>query len=155
LTNDAERRFKELEAQIDATSSVLAPVTGRITEIKVSQGAVANAGMPIASIQSGDQGLELVLYVPPRHGKEVRRGMLAHARRTGVARSPTLSQTDVLSRRRPVRSAEQQAGKGKERAECERREDRFFMKNPVRRDYQEREATRCMEPASRAQVPLP
>ena len=76
--NDAERRFKELEAQIDATSSVLAPVPGRITEIKVSQGAVANAGMPIASIQSGDQGLELVLYVPPRHGKEVRRGMLAH-----------------------------------------------------------------------------
>jgi hypothetical protein len=53
----------------------------------------------------------------------------------GVARSPTLSQTDVLSRRHPVRSAEQQAGKSKDRAECERREDRFFLKNPVRRDY--------------------
>ena len=73
----------------------------------------------------------------------------------GVARSPNLSQADVLSRRRPVRPAEQQAGKCKDRAERERREDRFFLKNPVRRDCQESEATRCMEPASRAQVPLP
>src|SRR6266508_1103176 len=68
----------------------------------------------------------------------------------GVARSPNLSPADVLSRRRPVRPAEQQAGKCKDRAERERREDRFFLKNPVRRDCQESEATRCMEPASRA-----
>ena len=76
--NDAERRRKELEAQIEATSSVLAPVAGRVTEIKVAVGAVVSPGAPIASIQSGDQGLELVLYVPPRHGKEVKPGMSAH-----------------------------------------------------------------------------
>ena len=76
--NDAERKRRELEAQFEATSLVLAPVAGRVTEIKIAAGAVVNPGMPIASIQSGDQGLELVLYVPPRHGKEVKAGMTAH-----------------------------------------------------------------------------
>jgi HlyD family secretion protein len=76
--NDADRKRRELEVQFEATSSVLAPVDGRVTEIKVAAGAVVNPGMPIASIQSGDQGLELVLYVPPRHGKEVKPGMTAH-----------------------------------------------------------------------------
>jgi HlyD family secretion protein len=73
--NDAERRIAELDVEIAAASSVLAPVAGRIIDVKVSAGSPASAGTPIASIQSGDQGLELVLYVPPRHRKDVKPGM--------------------------------------------------------------------------------
>jgi HlyD family secretion protein len=73
--SDAVRRLGEVEAQTAASSAVAAPVAGRVTEIKVSDGAVVAAGMPIASIQSGGEGLELVLYVPPEHGKKVRPGM--------------------------------------------------------------------------------
>src|SRR5712691_444712 len=73
----------------------------------------------------------------------------------GVARSPNLSQADVLSWRRPMRPAKQQAGKSKEHAECERREYRFFLKNPVRRHGQESEATGCIQAAFGTQVPLP
>jgi HlyD family secretion protein len=73
--SDAVRRLGEVEAQTAASSAVAAPVAGRVTEIKVSDGAVVAAGMPIASIQSGGEGLDLVLYVPPEHGKKVRPGM--------------------------------------------------------------------------------
>jgi HlyD family secretion protein len=73
--SEAERKASEVEAQLSDTSSVLAPVAGRVTELKVSEGAVVAAGGPIASIQSGEQGLELVLYVPPEHGKKVKPGM--------------------------------------------------------------------------------
>jgi HlyD family secretion protein len=73
--NEAERRVGEFEVQLATTTAITAPVAGRVTEIKVSDGAVARPGMPIASIQSGEEGLELVLYVPPEHGKRVQPGM--------------------------------------------------------------------------------
>lgn len=73
--NEAERRVSEFEVQLSTTTGITAPVAGRVTEIKVAEGSVARPGMSIASIQSGDAGLELVLYVPPEHGKRVEPGM--------------------------------------------------------------------------------
>jgi HlyD family secretion protein len=73
--SEAERNLNQLTAQFAATSVVEAPVAGSVIETKVAEGAVVTAGMSIASIQSGEQGLELVLYVPPEHGKTVKPGM--------------------------------------------------------------------------------
>ncbi len=73
--SEGERKLTELTAQFAVTSVVLAPVAGRVIETKVSQGAVVTAGMSIASIQSGERGLEMVLYVPPEHGKKIKPGM--------------------------------------------------------------------------------
>jgi HlyD family secretion protein len=74
-TSDARRHVDELQVQLAANSVVTAPVSGRVTEIKASEGAVVRPGMPVASVQSGDRGLELVLYIPPEHGKKVKPGM--------------------------------------------------------------------------------
>ncbi len=73
--SEAERNAAELQSQVAGTSVVRAPIAGHVTEIKVSEGAVVTPGQPIVSIQSGAQGLELVLYVPPEHGKTVKPGM--------------------------------------------------------------------------------
>ena len=74
-TSDAGRHVDELQVQLAANSVVTAPVSGRVTEIKASEGAVVRPGMPVASVQSGDRGLELMLYIPPEHGKKVKPGM--------------------------------------------------------------------------------
>ena len=74
--SEAERNLSQLTAQFAATSVVQAPVAGRVIETKVAEGSVVTAGASIASIQSGEQGLELMLYVPPEHGKAVKPGML-------------------------------------------------------------------------------
>jgi HlyD family secretion protein len=73
--SEAERNLSQLTAQFAATSVVQAPVAGRVIETKVAEGSVVAAGASISSIQSGEQGLELVLYVPPEHGKAVKPGM--------------------------------------------------------------------------------
>ena len=70
----AERQVKEVETRID-TQRILAPVSGRITEIKASIGAVLVPGQPVVSIRSGEEALGVLIYIPPADGKRVQTGM--------------------------------------------------------------------------------
>ena len=72
----AERQVKEVEARIE-TQRILAPVSGRITEIKASVGAVLEPGQPVVSIRTGEEGLGVLIYIPPADGKRVETGMEA------------------------------------------------------------------------------
>jgi HlyD family secretion protein len=72
---DAERQLSELELQLQQRDQVLSPAAGRVTELKVAVGNRIPAGTPIASIESGVTGLQLVLYLPPDQGKLVKPGM--------------------------------------------------------------------------------
>ncbi|MBP2297350.1 NHLP bacteriocin system secretion protein [Azospirillum picis] len=72
---DARRRVDELVLQIEQDTRILSPTDGRVTEWKVADGARVAAGMPVVSIESGARGLQLVLYVPPEHGKALKPGM--------------------------------------------------------------------------------
>ncbi|CAO3439249.1 NHLP bacteriocin system secretion protein [Azospirillum endophyticum] len=72
---DARRRVDELALQLEQDSRILSPTDGRITEWKVAEGARVAAGTPVVSIESGARGLQLVLYVPPEHGKKLKPGM--------------------------------------------------------------------------------
>ena len=54
---------------------MLAPANGRVTELKTVVGGRVSAGTPIVSIESGVTGLQLVLYLPPDQGKQVKPGM--------------------------------------------------------------------------------
>ena len=76
LLNSAERQVKEVEARIE-TQRILAPVSGRITEIKASIGAVLGPGQPVVSIRTGEEGLGVLVYIPPADGKRVETGMEA------------------------------------------------------------------------------
>ena len=74
---EATRRVGELEAQVRRSETVTSPVAGRVTEIKTAPGARVAGGAALAALESGSNGLQLVLYLPPDEGKRVRPGMEA------------------------------------------------------------------------------
>ena len=71
---EAQRDVKELETLIE-TWRIRAPVSGRITEIKAQIGAVLQAGESVLGIQTGDEGLDVLIYVSTADGKRVAPGM--------------------------------------------------------------------------------
>lgn len=71
----AERAIRELESQLDRDTHVLAPTTGRVTEIRATAGTMVSIGQGVLGIESAGQGLEAVAYIPTRHGKLVTAGM--------------------------------------------------------------------------------
>ena len=70
----AARAVSELEARL-ATHEILAPVSGRVAEVKAGAGAVLGAGAPVLSIQPASEKLEALIYVPPADGKRIEAGM--------------------------------------------------------------------------------
>ena len=73
---EAERLVNELGAVI-RTWRIEAPVTGRVTEIKAQIGATLEPGQPVISIETGGEGFDVLIYVPPVDGKRVEAGMPA------------------------------------------------------------------------------
>ena len=72
----AEYRMQELETLI-STRRILAPASGRITEVKAAVGTLLFPGQPVASIETGSGDLEALIYVPPAEGKRIEPGMEA------------------------------------------------------------------------------
>src|SRR6185503_1479069 len=68
-------RVQDLASRIPRNARIVTPHAGRITEVKASAGAVVAAGQPILSIETAGEGLAVVLYLPPEHGKKVTAGM--------------------------------------------------------------------------------
>lgn len=72
----AKRGVRELGAVV-AAEKVVAPVGGKVTEVKITVGAAVAPGTAVASIRSGTEELEVLLYVAPADGKQVEAGMPA------------------------------------------------------------------------------
>ena len=70
----AESQANELRASLE-TRRILAPVSGRVIEIKASVGTVLRPGQPLLSIETLGDGLEALVYLPPTDGKRVEAGM--------------------------------------------------------------------------------
>lgn len=71
---EAQREVNELAAVID-TWKIRATVSGRVTELKTQVGANLSAGQPVLSVETGQQGLDVLIYVSPLDGKRVQSGM--------------------------------------------------------------------------------
>ncbi len=71
---EAQRRVNELDVVMD-TWRVRATVAGRVTEIKSQLGANLAPGDPVLSIETGEEGLDVLIYVSPTDGKRVAPGM--------------------------------------------------------------------------------
>ena len=71
---EAQRRVNELDVLI-GTWSVRATVAGRVTEIKSQLGASLAPGDPVLSIETGEEGLGVLIYVSAADGKRVVPGM--------------------------------------------------------------------------------
>lgn len=75
--HEAERRIREIEANLSEGTVVIAPAHGVLAEIKVNPGARVAEGQSLFALQSGGQALELILYIPPQDGKRIASGMPA------------------------------------------------------------------------------
>src|SRR3546814_10691368 len=56
------------------SSDITAPASGHVTEITVAEGGLIREGQSLLTFQTGGSGLELLLYIPPQHGKKVQAG---------------------------------------------------------------------------------
>lgn len=74
-TNDARRAAELLRVRLDLDGRLLAPLTGRVIEVKVSPGAVLAAGSPVAAIEPDGQELHAQIYVTAAQAKTITRGM--------------------------------------------------------------------------------
>ena len=81
----AERQARELEPLLAAVK-ILAPASGQVIEFKAAPGAIMQPGYPVASIRTGAEKLEALLYVKPDDGKRVEPGMQALVSPVGVKR---------------------------------------------------------------------
>lgn len=70
----AERQVRELEV-LAQSNRILAPVAGRVTEIKAAIGTIVNPGQAVLSIRTGGEGLEALIYIEPTEGPRVEVGM--------------------------------------------------------------------------------
>ena len=73
--NEARRRIAEIETTLSQATVVMSPASGIVTEVKASPGAMVAQGQSLLTLQSGGQFLDLMLYIPPQHGKRVQPGM--------------------------------------------------------------------------------
>lgn len=68
---EAQRSQREMERQLEQETKVIAPIDGRVTEIKLSEGNVVTIGQAVLSIEGAGEGLEALLFISTAHGKKV------------------------------------------------------------------------------------
>ena len=76
--SQARRELASLEDQLRLSSEVTSRYTGRVLELMVEQGSVVTRGQPVLTIDltgKSVKDLEVVVYIPSLHGKQVRPGM--------------------------------------------------------------------------------
>ncbi len=82
----AERSEAELGVELALSSRVLAPVPGRVVEVKANVGAMVTAGQAIVSIETGRPGLELLAFIPSQSARDVRPGLTVRISPAGTRR---------------------------------------------------------------------
>jgi HlyD family secretion protein len=75
---DANRAAAEADAALTATRDVVAPATGKVTELAVSEGQVVTTNGMVLNVETEGRRLQAVVYVPTEHGKQISPGMTAH-----------------------------------------------------------------------------
>ncbi len=71
----AEREVREISSRLTENGRVLAPASGRISELKTFEGEIVRKGASLVSIATSGNAVQVVLYVPTKDGKRVLSGM--------------------------------------------------------------------------------
>lgn len=71
---EAKRQLTQIGVTLQQGTTITAPASGHVTEITVAEGGLIREGQSLLTFQTGGSGLELLLYIPPQHGKKVQAG---------------------------------------------------------------------------------
>jgi HlyD family secretion protein len=72
---NGRRAVASLRGELTETRAVLAPATGRVTELTVGEGQLLTGNQLVLNLETAGQRLQAVVYVPTEHGKKVKPGM--------------------------------------------------------------------------------
>jgi HlyD family secretion protein len=72
---DVRQQLAELENELEATSKITSPFSGRIVEVSVEAGDVIGPGGRLVTLESEDAPITAMIYIPASEGKKVRPGM--------------------------------------------------------------------------------
>jgi HlyD family secretion protein len=84
---DEQLKFTNLQTRLKLSSTVVSPISGVITHIPIAVGSIAETGLPLVSIASNGKGLDALVYLPPKLGKQVKVGMQAQVSPTTVEKA--------------------------------------------------------------------
>ena len=107
--NDLKARVAEAKAELVATRRwvnelastietwrIVAPVSGRVIEIKAQPGATLEPGESVLGIETGQESLDVLFYVPPGDGKRIYAGMPVLVSPAAVTREEFGSMTGTV-----------------------------------------------------------
>ena len=107
--NDLKARVAEAKAELVATRRwvnelastietwrIVAPVSGRVIEIKAQPGATLEPGESVLGIEMGQESLDVLFYVPPGDGKRIYAGMPVLVSPSAVTREEFGSMTGTV-----------------------------------------------------------
>ena len=92
---ETQRQVRELAALIE-TWSIRAPGSGRVTEIKAQAGTVLTPGQSVIGIDTGGEGLDVLIYLSPADGKRIIVGLPALVSPATVQREEFGSMTGTV-----------------------------------------------------------
>jgi HlyD family secretion protein len=69
------RELNELESRLDSSVDVRSEYDGRVLELSATPGDLVGPGMRIVTLESFDEPIEAVMYIPAKDGKKVLQGM--------------------------------------------------------------------------------
>ena len=97
---DAKRAAAEAGAALTATRDVVAPATGKVTELAVSEGQMVTANGTVLNVETEGRRLQAVVYVPTEHGKQISAGMrgahrAVHGQNAGMGRAQRPRRLDL------------------------------------------------------------
>lgn len=84
---DEQLKFTNLQTRLKLSTTVTSPVTGVVTHIPIAVGSIAETGQALISIASKGKGLDALVYLPPKLGKQVKVGMRAQVSPTTIEKA--------------------------------------------------------------------
>lgn len=75
VVEDTRQVLSELEHELESTSKVISPFSGRIVEVAIEAGDVVGAGSRLMTLESEDAPIAAMIYIPATEGKKVQPGM--------------------------------------------------------------------------------
>ncbi len=73
--SEVRRQLRQAETKLETSAEITSPYPGRVLELTASMGDLVAAGSRIVTLESFDEPIEAVIYVPAGDGKKVHPGM--------------------------------------------------------------------------------